>query len=79
MEGAEFAVYEITGRNADGSFLYEEALPIDVWITGKEEAHEILGLTAGRSYLLKELKAPKGYHLMEPILFAMSMDGCEPT
>ena len=75
VEGAEFAVYEITGRNADGSFLYEEALPIDVWITGKEEAHEILGLTAGRSYLLKELKAPKGYHLMEPILFVMSMDG----
>lgn len=75
LAGAEFAVYEITGRSPEGSLLYDEALPFDTWITGREEAHELLGLIAGRSYLLKELKAPRGYHLMDPVLFAMSMDG----
>ncbi len=75
LPGAEFALYEIAGRNQDGSLYYEETQPYDTWITEKERAHEIQGLVAGRSYLLKELKAPKGYHLMDPVLFMMSMDG----
>ena len=33
------------------------------------------GLIAGRSYLLKELSAPLGYNLFEPVMFTMSLDG----
>lgn len=75
LSGAEFAVYEITGRDLEGGLLYDKESPLDRWTTRKEEVHEIEGLIAGRSYLLKELSSPTGYHLMEPVLFVMSMDG----
>ena len=49
---------------------------------GRAGEYIIEGLTAGRSYLLKELEAPSGYHLMKPVIFTLSADGrkiCEVT
>ncbi|MDD3252935.1 MAG: SpaA isopeptide-forming pilin-related protein [Lachnospiraceae bacterium] len=90
VAGAKLAVYELLGRGENQEFLYDEAHPIETWITteadqeepGAEEqgkdaqaGHVLEGLIAGRSYLLKELQAPSGYHTMEPILFTLSQDG----
>lgn len=76
VEGAVLAVYEVLGRDAEDNLIYDEGNPRDSWTTGRGEAeHAIEGLTAGRSYLLKELKAPEGYHVMEPVLFNLSADG----
>lgn len=80
VSGAELAVYEVTGRDDSDGLIYDEANPCDRWVSGEkpdQKEHVIEGLTAGHSYLLKELKAPEGYHIMEPILFTLSSDGRE--
>ncbi|MCI8659294.1 MAG: hypothetical protein HFG54_03445 [Lachnospiraceae bacterium] len=74
LVGAEMAIYEITGRDEKGQLLYDLMDPKDQWTTGEKE-HVTEGLTAGKSYLLKELSAPLGYDLFEPVLFTMSLDG----
>ncbi len=75
LSGAEFAVYEIKGRGEDGQLIYEEESPKFVWVSKKGEEHKLEGLIGGHSYLLKELSAPDGYGIMEPILFTLSRDG----
>lgn len=77
VEGAELAVYEVLGRDEKNQLIYEEAHPLDVWMTyqSEPESHVLEGLIAGRSYLLKELQVPDGYYPMEPILFTLSADG----
>ena len=58
VNGAVLAVYELNGRNADDSYIYDEANPIAKWTTAADEGrHMIEGLIAGRTYLLKELQA----------------------
>ncbi len=74
LAGAELAIYEITGRDEDDRLLYDPDAPRDKWIT-EEAEHVTEGLIAGRSYLLKELSAPLGYNLFEPVMFTMSLDG----
>lgn len=78
VAGAELAVYKVTGRDEKDALIYDESAPCDLWVTEESPAangHVVEGLVAGRSYLLKEQKAPEGYHIMEPILFALSLDG----
>lgn len=76
IEGAELAVYEVTGRDGFDHLIYDENHPFAAWTTESgEQEHAMEGLIAGHSYLLKELKAPTGYQLMRPILFMISSDG----
>lgn len=77
IEGALLAVYEVHGRDSNGSWIYDkENDKREIWRTlGAEERHLIEGLIAGRTYLLKELEAPPGYQLAEPLLFTVSQDG----
>ncbi len=74
VAGAVMAVYEGKGRDEKGEYIYEET-PIDTWISKEEEPHILEGLTAGRTYLLTEQKAPNGYELMNPLAFVLSADG----
>lgn len=76
VEGACMAVYQISEINHKGEYTYTEEDLITEWITSSEEKrHLITGLTAGRSYVLVEKKAPEGYALMEPVLFTLKEDG----
>ncbi len=76
VEGAGLAVYEVTGRDGSGEILYEKDKPVAEWETsGTGDSHVLEGLVAGRSYILKELRAPAGYLVMEPIMFTVSADG----
>lgn len=75
LAGALLAMYEIIGRDERDQILYDENQPYDQWMTTSEEEHEIEGLTAGKSYLLRELSAPPGYDLMDPVIITMSADG----
>ncbi len=76
VEGADMAVYLVTGRDLNGRYLYNESKPLFSWTTKKKEESKTLeGLIAGRTYLLMEEKAPNGYDLMEPVAFTISMDG----
>ena len=74
LAGAELAVYELTGRNEKDELLYDADNPQKQWVTDGTE-YELEGLAGGQSYLLKELSAPKGYELMEPVIFTLSGDG----
>lgn len=74
LAGAELAVYELTGRDEKDEPVYDAENPKKRWVTDGTE-YEIEGLTGGHSYLLKELSAPEGYELMEPVLFTLSGDG----
>ena len=76
VNGAVLAVYELNGRNADDSYIYDEANPIAKWTTAADEGrHMIEGLIAGRTCLLKELQAPEGYNLMKPVVFTLAPSG----
>lgn len=78
VAGAELAVYEVTGRDENDGLIYDESKPFAVWVSSgdaAENGYVAEGLVAGHSYLLKELKAPDGYHRMQPVLFTMSQDG----
>lgn len=69
IEGAVLAVYEVQGKDAEDNYIYDENKALDTWTTAKDEPrHLIEGLVAGKSYLLKELKAPNGYNLMKPVI-----------
>ena len=72
VKGAVLAVYQAimteNGYDADG-----EAL--ETWVSNGRK-HRIRGkLTAGRTYLLKELKAPAGYQIAPPMVFTVTEDG----
>lgn len=76
VEGAHLAVYELTGRDDKGNPVYDQNNPIEVWITSRTEPeHAVEGLVCGKSYLLKEIKAPNGYYFMPDFIFTMSVDG----
>lgn len=76
VEGACMAVYRISDINDKGEYIYTEEDLVTEWVTSsKEKKHLLTGLTAGCSYVLAEKKAPKGYALMEPVLFTLKEDG----
>lgn len=76
VEGAHLAVYELTGRDDKGNPVYDQDNPVEAWITRRAEPeHAVEGLVSGKSYLLKEIKAPDGYYLMPEVVFTMSVDG----
>ena len=76
VDGAEMAVYPVTGTGTEGSYIYDTDAPADIWFTSAEAPdHVIRGLTAGQTYVLAELAAPSGYQLMEPVAFTLSEDG----
>lgn len=56
LPGAKLGVYD------------EEGNEIDVW-TSSQEPHYVNHLTEGKRYILKELEAPAGYVLGDPISF----------
>ncbi len=72
VKGAVLAIYETKEENGNYT---EDGPPVETWISGGG-SHLVAGvLSAGGVYLLKELKAPKGYALAEPVLFSISDDG----
>ncbi|MEG0688039.1 MAG: SpaA isopeptide-forming pilin-related protein, partial [Hungatella sp.] len=75
VDGAVLAVYEVHGKDEEDNYIYSESDLFTTWTTKAGARHLIKGLVAGRSYLLKELKAPAGYNLMEPVIFTVSSDG----
>lgn len=79
VEGAEMAIYELQGRDEEDNFLYDNNNAFTEWITRANDRHMVEGLVAGKSYLLVEKKAPKGYNLMNPIMFTVSQDGRKIT
>ncbi len=72
VKGAVLAVYEAVEQ--DGRYEAEgEAL--ETWVSDGDR-HKVKGkLSAGRTYLLKELSAPEGYVVAEPMIFTVSEDG----
>ena len=76
VNGAELAVYLVTGTDENGVYLCDEKEPVERWITSEAEPDRVLeGLIAGRSYLLAETSVPEGYQIMPPAVFTLSMDG----
>lgn len=72
LEGARLAVYRV---KLESGIYVEDGQALEEWIS-EAESHTIVGkLSAGETYLLKELKAPPGYAETEPVLFAVSDDG----
>lgn len=70
--GANLALYET--KIVDGVFV-ADGEPIDQWIS-TTDPHCIRGkLSGGKTYLLIEEKAPKGYSLANPVRFTISADG----
>lgn len=75
VTGAVLAVYELNGKDDKDAYIYDESSPVEKWTTKSSESHVIEGLIAGRSYLLKELKAPVGYNIMKPVVFTVTVNG----
>lgn len=76
VAGAKLAVYEVSGRDSEDELIYDADNPYAVWITKEgENEHVIEGLTAGHTYLLRELEAPSGWNIMKPMVFTLSADG----
>lgn len=71
LEGARFAVYEVS--SADGE-MSVSTQPVNEWVTGKTD-HNISGLVVGKTYQLRELEAPEGYVVSEPVIFTVVDDG----
>lgn len=65
------------------TILNEDGTPvqgIDEWISSSEEGHLIKGvLVSGKTYILKEISAPSGYEIAEPITFTMSTKKVGPN
>lgn len=76
IEGAELAVYPVTGRDPQQNYIYDESSPVEIWRTSRDGPLKVLeGLTAGQTYVLAERQAPEGYEYMKPVFFTISMDG----
>lgn len=72
VKGAQLAVY--VAKESEGIF-EPDGEPLEEWVSDGTP-HRIKGrLSAGRSYLLKELEAPPGYVCADPLLFTISDDG----
>ena len=75
IDGAVLALYPVSLK-ADGTYTYNEADLFERWTTSETEGGHVLeGVTAGRTYVLVEEKAPVGYHLMKPIFMTVSASG----
>lgn len=76
IEGAQLAVFQVTGKDSDQRYVYDESLPIATWRTMGDHPSKVLeGLTAGQTYVLVEKQAPEGYDYMKPVFFTISTDG----
>ena len=76
IKGAQLAVYEVTGTDGEGNAVYDDTAPVKIWTTtGSASEITIEGLTAGKTYVLVELSAPKGYNVIKPVTFTLSADG----
>ena len=63
LRGAKFEVYDSNDKKVMG-------------FTSKEEGYDIIGkLKAGETYTFKEIEAPKGYQLAEPVQYTVKDTG----
>lgn len=63
LRGAKFEVYDSDDKKV-------------LTFTSKEEGHDIIGkLKAGETYTFKEIEAPKGYQLAEPVKYTVKDTG----
>ncbi len=53
----------------------ESGALIESWVSGTEPHHIVGKLIAGKTYTLREIKAPDGYWTAEEITFTVSLDG----
>ncbi|MGE9993924.1 SpaA isopeptide-forming pilin-related protein, partial [Peptoniphilaceae bacterium SGI.137] len=64
-----------TGKELPGATIQildkETGEVIDEWVSG-EKPHRIIGLVVGKTYMMKETIAPKGYATAEPIEFTVA-------
>ena len=76
IDGAVLKVYELIGTDIHGAPIYDTSAPLRT-ITLSKTTHEydLIGLTAGKSYVVAETYLPDGLDLMEPHIFAISADG----
>ncbi len=72
VDGAKLAIYET--KMEDGVFV-AVGNPIETWVSTNEPYRVIGKLSGGRTYLLVEESAPKGYVPADPIRFTVSADG----
>jgi len=67
----------VDGKDVEGAVLTvtdkETGKTVDEWTTGKDE-HYVSGLEEGKTYILTEKTAPKGYYVAESIEFTVSSD-----
>ena len=67
----------VDGKDVEGAELTvtdkETGKTVDEWTTGKDE-HYVSGLEEGKTYILTEKTAPKGYYVAESIEFTVSSD-----
>lgn len=67
----------VDGKEVEGAELTvtdkETGKTVDEWTTGKDE-HYVSGLEEGKTYILTEKTAPKGYYVAESIEFTVSSD-----
>ena len=67
----------VDGKDVEGAELTvtdkETGKTVDEWTTGKD-AHYVSGLEEGKTYILTEKTAPKGYYVAESIEFTVSSD-----
>ena len=67
----------VNGKEVEGAELVvtdkETGKEIDKWTSGKDE-HYVEGLEEGKTYILTEKTAPKGYYVAESIEFTVSSD-----
>ena len=67
----------VNGKEVEGAELVvtdkETGKEIDKWTSGKDE-HYVEGLEEGKTYILTEKTAPKGYYVAESIGFTVSSD-----
>ncbi|MBR5406967.1 MAG: Cna B-type domain-containing protein [Lachnospiraceae bacterium] len=59
--------------------IYDGKTEIEKWTTGKSAHIVTATLTPGKSYILRELKAPSGYDVAEDITFTVPSDGSDLT
>ncbi|WP_279160157.1 SpaA isopeptide-forming pilin-related protein [Thomasclavelia cocleata] len=69
---------DIYGKVVDGALLQVVSTKtkniVDQWVVDESENHNVEGLIAGETYILKELQAPDGYVLADDIEFIVEDD-----
>lgn len=72
VEGAEIAVYQAKAENGE---YVKDGEAIETIISGKEGFTLKKKLSAGRVYIMEELKAPAGLVLSAPVIFTINKAG----